>query len=208
MVVGGYRHCWVLPSQSIPVSCAVSMVVVSFLVFVLSVPACDGVVTTMRTHPTTTTRALPPDKLIVGYSTKCGDGKVDKAIQDGVSVVIWSFWGVDRTCRIRSALNLTCVEQTRAAYPNVVHLASTGGWNGGHLEKNCSAEEIFMGWEQWANGVFDGLDWDLEGNDKVGSPLNHFSMSTLEKMGTMSKLAKQGKKTQVQHKIRIGSTMS
>ena len=65
-----------------------------------------------------------------------------------------------------------------------------------------------MGWEQWANGVFDGLDWDLEGNDKVGSPLNHFSMSTLEKMGTMSKLAKQGKKTQVQHKIRIGSTMS
>lgn len=38
---------------------------------------------------------------------------------------------------------------------------------------------------------YDGLDWDLEGNDNRNSSINHFTPECLELVGTMSQHLKQ-----------------
>lgn len=37
---------------------------------------------------------------------------------------------------------------------------------------------------------FDGIDWDLEGNDNAGSPWNYFTPDCMDLVGTMSQAAK------------------
>ena len=74
-------------------------------------------------------------------------------------------------------------------YQHVVHLVSFGGWNGPHLESKLTNVEWYNHWKDSVGDIFHGIDWDLEGHDKLDSPTNVFSINCLEKMGTVSKLA-------------------
>lgn len=71
-----------------------------------------------------------------------------------------------------------------------VHLISIGGWNAPHPDTTNSAEAVYANWIEWNNGLFDGFDWDVEGNDDISSPYNHFTPECLDLMGKMSQLAK------------------
>lgn len=149
------------------------------------------------------TRTLPP-KLLVGYASTCGDGRVERAVQSGVNVVVWSFWNVAVPNEqsplanlpiIGSRLNLTCIEHLirslgQTGYADTVHLASIGGWDGGHLPEDYDADVIYEVWKDWSNGIFHGIDWDLEGNDILQHSNNYFSLECLDKMGEISSLAK------------------
>ena len=152
-----------------------------------------------------------PEKVIAGYSSRC-DGSVIRAVEHGVNVVLWSFFHVAprhvdvrvsvRGRQLRSSvetpLDLECVrreiEYLNELYgDSVVHLASFGGWNARHLDESYSSQEIYDSWKRLVGDIFDGIDWDLEGNDDLTSPHNHFSIDCLEKMGHISVLAKNGK---------------
>jgi chitinase len=141
------------------------------------------------------TRPLPP-KLLIGYASTCGDGRVERAVRSGVNVVIWSFWNVNEESPIiGSQLNLTCITQLircldEDGFDDTLYLASIGGWNGGHLPEEHDAGSIYDAWKDWSNGTFHGIDWDLEGNDILQHRNNHFSLDCLDKMGAISSLAK------------------
>jgi len=77
---------------------------------------------------------------------------------------------------------------------------SIGGWNAPHPDTAWTGAEWWEVWKKWNQGMahpelgfhgFDGIDWDLEGNDKVSSPWNHFTAECMDLVGTMSQAAKQ-----------------
>jgi hypothetical protein len=72
-----------------------------------------------------------------------------------------------------------------------IHLISIGGWNSPHPDTSNPVEQVYNTWLKWNNGLFDGFDWDIEGNDDMDSPYNHFTLPCLNLMGRMSQLAKQ-----------------
>ena len=97
-------------------------------------------------------------------------------------------------------------------YDDVVHLASIGGWNAPHLPPGFTGTEFLEAFQsvnlQFCDTLvnskendnekgkrschlWDGIDWDLEGNDDVNSPRNEFTKECLDAMGEMSQLAKQ-----------------
>ena len=51
-----------------------------------------------------------------------------------------------------------------------------------------AAEEYAEAFETFSDGLYDGLDWDLEGNDALTSPWNYFSRPCLDLMADLSKL--------------------
>jgi beta-glucosidase len=145
--------------------------------------------------------------VIAGYASRC-DGSVIRAVEHGVNVVIWSFFHVatrqadfpvstvrrrvEQSATIETPLDLACVRReinylNQVYGDTVVHLASFGGWNAKHLDGGYSSKEIYEAWNDL--DVFDGIDWDLEGNDDLKSPYNHFSLDCLDKMGEISELA-------------------
>lgn len=87
------------------------------------------------------------------------------------------------------------------------HMLSIGGWGaphppatrrpaaGGSAITGDQWFETFHRWNsQWATSLgfagFDGIDWDLEGNDAPDSPYNQFSVLVLEAVGIMSQALK------------------
>jgi len=174
----------------------------SILLLMATLAACDGL----------QVRKTLPEKVIAGYSSRC-DGSVIRAVEHGVNVVIWSFFHVvPLTIDVRDSirgrqlqsgvietpLDIDCVRREvdylNGLYgDNVVHLASFGGWNARHLDESYSSREIYEAWKGFAGDVFDGIDWDLEGNDDIQSPYNHFTIDCLDLMGEISELAKKGK---------------
>ena len=95
-----------------------------------------------------------------------------------------------------NSLDLDCIKETierldRDGYDDTIHLVSFGGWNGPHLDAKLSATEWFQVWQESAGNVFHGIDWDLEGHDDLQSPTNIFTIQCLEKMGCISRLAKE-----------------
>ena len=139
-----------------------------------------------------------PDSVLVGYASQCAGGKVRQAISDGVNVVIWAFWALAKEDvagfpRISTNLDIGCIEALKKELDGgTIHLASIGGWNGFHLEEQYSSEAIYDAWRNWGGRLFDGIDWDLEGNDRLDSPMNVFGVETLHRMGEISRLAHQG----------------
>lgn len=158
-----------------------------------------------------------PDKLVIGYGSSIS--AVRKAVHEGLNVVIWSFLdvvttiepdadmaasthrrrnqGTYRTGRIETSLNLLEVkaliqELDRDGYSHVVHLASVGGWNGRHLDPHLEAEEWYRVFRETVGDIFHGIDWDLEGNDRLDSSYNYFTLDCLTKMGEISRLVKEG----------------
>jgi chitinase len=82
-------------------------------------------------------------------------------------------------------------ELSQSGFDDVVHLASFGGWNGPHLDPNLSADESYSVWRRHVGGFFHGIDWDLEGNDHLESVNNYFTLECLDKMGEISRMAKE-----------------
>jgi hypothetical protein len=136
---------------------------------------------------------------------------VIRAVEHGVNVVIWSFFHVatrqsdfpvstvrrrlEQSAIVETPLDLDCVRReinylNQVYGDTVVHLASFGGWNAKHLDGGYSSKEIYEAWNDLE--VFDGIDWDLEGNDDLKSPYNHFSLDCLDNMGEISELAHNG----------------
>jgi len=80
------------------------------------------------------------------------------------------------------------------------HLISVGGWDAPHPNTSFSGEAWFRAWQQWNEEVaaqpdfgfdgYDGIDWDLEGNDELASPWNHFTVACMDLVGSMSQAAK------------------
>ena len=154
-----------------------------------------------------------PSRLIVGYANwnQCDESLV-QAVRDGVNVLIWfsinlatvMSEGGDRVPSIENGPDMKCVAATISAInqidSGVIHLISIGGWNSPHPDTRVTPESMFHAWNTWNRETisdedlgfygFDGFDWDIEGNDSIESPYNHFTCECLNFMGKFSELAK------------------
>jgi len=77
------------------------------------------------------------------------------------------------------------------------HLVSIGGWGAAHPDTSFSAQTWYTTWKNWNNNLnttygfmFDGVDWDTEGENTVSGSENYFSIALLDLEGGFSKLAK------------------
>jgi hypothetical protein len=178
----------------------------SFLLDIMAMP-----------HSVPAKRPLPAT-ILLGYSSRCDYDKVERAVSMGVNVVAWAFFTMphkfDGACldsenskagdcallsRLDTGFDIPCIRQLiqrldNDGYDDVVHLTSLGGWNGPHLDPDISASTWYEQWKRLCGSTFHGLDWDLEGNDDLESPYNVFTIECLDKMGEISRLAKQGAK--------------
>ena len=155
---------------------------------------------------------LPSGSLIAGYATSCdSDGAphlVEQAVA-GVNVVIWFATSLQKNAtsgrpQVTHHLNHTCVavvaQELRRRGLITAHMISIGGWDAPHPDTSFSGEEWFEAWDEWNRGEvaqpalgffgYDGIDWDLEGNDTPSSPWNRFTPACIELVGTMSQAAK------------------
>jgi hypothetical protein len=141
-----------------------------------------------------------PDNLNIGYANwgECDD-KIVKAVEDGVNVVIWFAINLltdeaTGSPKITGGPDLECVAIIKAELEAknlpTISLISVGGWNAPHPDTTNSADAVYAHWVEWNNGLFDGFDWDVEGNDDLSSPYNQFTVECLDLMGKMSQLAK------------------
>lgn len=151
-----------------------------------------------------------PATVLIGYGSDVS--AVRRAVHSGVNVVIWAFvdirhksssLDVDKRrslatlAAIVSKLDLDAIRDLRHelkndGYSDVVHLMSVGGWNGPHLDAEVSSVEWYTTFKEELGVFFDGIDWDLEGNDDLSSPYNEFTVQCLQKMGAISQMAKAG----------------
>ncbi|KAG7359182.1 glycosyl hydrolase family 18 protein [Nitzschia inconspicua] len=153
-----------------------------------------------------------PDRLLISYTTQCSP-KVVQAVENGVNVVIWAFCEMiavpshhdndtdesgnrRNTAQCISRFDRDCAKEMianldTAGFQDTVHLVSFGGWNGPHLPDELTAEDMYRAWKYHCGDIFHGIDWDLEGHDRLDSPTNVFSTRCLENMGRFSELAKQ-----------------
>jgi chitinase len=132
-----------------------------------------------------------------------------QGVKDGVNVVIWFAINLVKNSTSQGPLihggpNLTCVALTYKKIKDLqlptTHLLSVGGWDAPHPDTSFSGAQWADHWDAWNkhtvampdlgfNG-FDGLDWDLEGNDNKNSTTNHFTLEQLKLVGDMSQSLK------------------
>ena len=99
-------------------------------------------------------------------------------------------------------MNLTCIAAVaadlRARGLQTAHVVTVGGWDAPH-PANGTGAEFYAQWKAWNTntvaaaglpGGFDGVDWDLEGNDDPTSAWNTLGAATLDIVGQFSELAK------------------
>jgi hypothetical protein len=153
-------------------------------------------------------RSLPTGPLAIGYANweQC-DEKIDRAVANGVNVVIWfatNLGTIDGRPAItgNSIPDLACVAATVVRLNSVglfaTHLISIGGWNAPHPNTTFTADEWWATWRAWNDaaatdewpGGFDGIDWDLEGNDDFDSSWNFFTVECIRLVSDLSYLAK------------------
>ena len=109
------------------------------------------------------------------------DGKVELAARTGVNVIIW--FAIELTVApggkpvVSGGPNLTCVADTAARLEAgglpTHHFISVGGWDAPHPDPTVPLDAWWAALTSWdksaeragLRGGFDGLDWDLEGND-------------------------------------------
>eukprot|EP00929_Paragymnodinium_shiwhaense_P038651 TRINITY_DN20402_c0_g1_i1.p1 TRINITY_DN20402_c0_g1~~TRINITY_DN20402_c0_g1_i1.p1 ORF type:complete len:367 (+),score=8.59 TRINITY_DN20402_c0_g1_i1:66-1166(+) len=146
---------------------------------------------------------LPPGPLIVGYQNweACNITQTLADADRGVNVVIWFAINLGSTSdgrpEVQKGPNSTCVADARAALRDrgkqVAHLISVGGWDAPHPNTSFSPKAWASAWHQWNEALpepFDGLDWDLEGNDKASAPENTFTPDVMNLVLEMSILLK------------------
>jgi len=142
---------------------------------------------------------LPFPTVLVAYQSwsECDDNVITH-VQSGVNVVIWfatNLISVNGTAVMSGGPNRTCVEQKISTLDSmgygrdkVKHLISVGGWDAPHPTTTHTAAEYKAAFETFSDGLYDGLDWDLEGNDNLLSTNNYFSRDCLLLMGDLSNL--------------------
>ena len=131
--------------------------------------------------------------------------KILKAVEDGVNVVIWFSINISEGPTITNGPDWDCVARTAKTLRDkgyeVTHLISIGGWNAPHPSVKHTPQETFQHFDEWNKRIiarpelgwfgFDGIDWDIEGQDEIGHEFNTMKKVTLDLMGTFSILAKQ-----------------
>lgn len=144
---------------------------------------------------------VPFDNLMVAYQSwgECDDS-VYTAVENGVNVVIWFatnlksdddsgkaalIGGPNHECVAEKIGYLTAMGYGRE---KVKHLISVGGWDAPHPDTTHTAEEYAEAFNLFSDGLFDGLDWDLEGNDSLTSSANYFSKESLTLMADLSRI--------------------
>lgn len=141
-----------------------------------------------------------PENLIVGYASwnECDD-KIITAVEDGVNVLMWFAINLlsNETSGeplITGGPNRTCVQQMKAYFIEnklpTIHMISIGGWNAPHPNTTMSTKAVYDNWVIWNDGLFDGFDWDVEGNDDTSSSNNNITLEVLDLMGEMSQMGK------------------
>lgn len=150
---------------------------------------------------------LPSGALIAGYATVCDEG-VLRAARNGVNLIYWfasslsfnattgkpfvSYGGPDLDCIANVSLIL------RNEGLSTAHLMTVGGWDAPHPDTRAPPGEVYAAWLEWQHSVvsrpgleggFDGIDWDLEGNDDVNSTNNFVTTDVLELIGELSAAA-------------------
>jgi len=160
-------------------------------------------------------RSLPTGPIIQGYvdivvpSTTVYN-TVYTACKNGVNVLTWSFIElvsnngnaqISLHSQNGGTVNFTRIAQLANQLKTdglpTTHLVSIGGWGVAHPDTTHTAQTWYGVWRDWNNGLnttygfmFDGFDWDAEGEDTVSGPNNYFSVACLDLMGGMSRLAK------------------
>jgi len=146
------------------------------------------------------------------------DVEMVEAARNGANVLIWfaiNLRGVaraggedeDAVPEIQGGPDLACVARVKNQLAEeglpTTHLISVGGWDAPHPDTRWSGAEwlrVFDAWNMRAavgnagsgkddSRLFDGFDWDLEGNDNTESESNLFTVECLELVGQMSAAA-------------------
>jgi len=148
-----------------------------------------------------------PESLAIGYANwgEC-DGMISSAATAGVNVIIWFALQLildsSGVPSITGGPNLTCVGNLAASLEadglSTHHLISIGGWNGAHPDPAASAEAWWSALKEYDEAAqqegltdgFDGIDWDLEGNDTPEAKRNFFTSDSLGLVARISELAK------------------
>jgi chitinase len=174
--------------------------VYTFLMSIISVSAYSSSSSSMNNL-----RSIPHTApLIIGYASDAKSGKVDQAIIDGANIIIWSFIHLhisdenNGATSIETSLDLNEIKRIRNKYDHVVHMAAFGGWNGPHpptFSDGTSLSgvewcEVFMKFNEMNDFIFDGIDWDYEGNDNLNAPTSKFTLATLDIMADFTVRAK------------------
>ena len=150
-----------------------------------------------------------PKKLKIGYANwnEC-DEKIFEAVENGLNLIIW--FSIDMASNEDNTKPLftrgpnfedvaKMVKRFKDNKYKVINLISIGGWNSPHPNTIFSAEEYFEEWINFNKKIsnkefnfygFDGIDWDIEGNDDFKSSYNHFTYKELDLMGKFSQLLK------------------
>ena len=150
-----------------------------------------------------------PKKLKIGYANwnEC-DEKIFEAVENGLNVIIW--FSIDMASNKDNTKPLftrgpnfedvaKMVKRFKDNNYKVINLISIGGWNSPHPNTDFTAEEYFEEWINFNKKIsneecdfygFDGIDWDIEGNDDFKSSYNHFTYKELDLMGKFSQLLK------------------
>jgi len=144
-----------------------------------------------------------PNPVIAGYTNwgECG-ASVTSAVENGVNLVFWFAINLQPNAPPTGCLNLTCVAAVAAdlrarGFPTT-HMVTVGGWDAPH-PANGTGAQFYSEWKAWNEGAvaaaglpggFDGVDWDLEGNDAPESVWNMLGPPTLDIVGHFSALAK------------------
>ena len=144
-----------------------------------------------------------PSPVVAAYTNwgECGP-TVTRAAEDGVNVVFWFSINLHPGSPPTHCLNLTCIAGVaaglRARGLRTTHMVTVGGWDAPH-PVNGSGADFYRAWKAWNEGAvaaaglpggFDGVDWDLEGNDNATSAWNTLGAATLDIVGAFSALAK------------------
>ena len=118
----------------------------------------------------------------------------------GVNVIYWFAINLGPN---PPGLDLDCIANVSATLRRLTlpttHMVTVGGWDAPHPSLYRDASVMYAEWKQWNVNVvarpgfetgFDGVDWDLEGNDDVASEWNNMTAHTLDLVGGFSQLAK------------------
>ena len=145
---------------------------------------------------------LPVGPLIIGYQDwgACNATQTLTAVRSGVNVVIWfatNLASVQGEPTITGGPDYACVAavaaQIAAENLETAHLISIGGWDAPHPKTTWDGATWFATWDAWNRGLprpFDGVDWDLEGNDAANATSNHFTPACVDLVVATSEAAK------------------
>lgn len=139
-------------------------------------------------------KILPNGTILAAYATdstsldNCNITRIVKACRDGVNVLIWFSINLvavnnkDSKLKISGGPSFECVRNVQSILRHqkdvpsqITHLISIGGWDAPHpnatIANGTQWYEIFHEWNK--EGLYDGIDWDIEGNDSFKNPYHH-----------------------------------